>query len=223
MVTVLRRTVRNMMDRRAADVVAIENEFDKATLNSIGEAVLRTNKSGCITYLNRFAEKLTGWSQGEALGRPIAEVLRLVDSVDGTAVDDGSATILQADTAIGAICNIDCTLLRRDGVEFEIENRVTTVDDGAGEVIGAVMAIRDVSVARAASLEKSRVAQHDVLTNLPNRTLFNDRLLQAISLAERQGKQLAVLFVDLDQFKRINDSLGHAMGEQVADGQSPDA
>jgi diguanylate cyclase (GGDEF)-like protein len=77
------------------------------------------------------------------------------------------------------------------------------------------MTIRDVSVARAASLEISRVAQHDTLTNLPNRTLFNDRLTQAISLADRQRKKLAVLFVDLDQFKRINDSLGHAMGDKL--------
>jgi diguanylate cyclase (GGDEF)-like protein len=77
------------------------------------------------------------------------------------------------------------------------------------------MAFRDVSEARAASVEMSRVAQHDVLTLLPNRTLFNDRLKQAISVANRQGNQLAVLFVDLDQFKRINDSLGHAMGDKL--------
>ena len=82
-------------------------------------------------------------------------------------------------------------------------------------VTGAIVAFHDVSAARAISLEMSHLAQHDVLTDLPNRVLFNDRLTQAICLAERQGKQLAVMFVDLDHFKKINDSLGHGVGDKL--------
>jgi diguanylate cyclase (GGDEF)-like protein/PAS domain S-box-containing protein len=205
-----------MLDRRAAEAVALENEVANATLDSIGEAVLRTDIRGNVTYLNRVAEKMTGWSREEALGRPIADVLRLVDCVSGVAVDNAVATVIHGDgTATALIRFISCTLVRRDGVELGIENRVTVVDDQAGNLIGAAVVIRDVGAARAASLETSRASQHDVLTNLPNRTLFNDRLKQAISLAERQGKQLAVLFVDIDQFKRINDSLGHTMGDKL--------
>jgi diguanylate cyclase (GGDEF)-like protein/PAS domain S-box-containing protein len=212
----LRWNVRSMIDRCVAEAVALENEIANATLNSIGEAVLRTDNNGNITYLNRFAEKLTGWMRDEALGLPAADVLRLIDSASGATVDNAVAAVLQGDrTANVEICSIHCTLVRRDGAEFGIEDRVTIIDDPAGRVIGTVMTIRDVSVARAASLEISRVAQHDTLTNLPNRTLFNDRLTQAISLADRQRKKLAVLFVDLDQFKRINDSLGHAMGDKL--------
>jgi diguanylate cyclase (GGDEF)-like protein/PAS domain S-box-containing protein len=212
----LRRTVRTMLDRRAAEAVALENELANATLDSIGEAVLRTDIRGNVTYLNRVAEKMTGWFRDEALGRPVADVLRLVDSVSGAAVDNAVATVIHGDrTAAAMISFKSCTLARRDGVELGIESRVTVVDDQAGNLIGAAVVIRDVGDARAASLEKSLASQHDVLTNLPNRTLFNDRLKQAISLAGRQGKQLAVLFVDLDQFKRINDSLGHSMGDKV--------
>jgi diguanylate cyclase (GGDEF)-like protein/PAS domain S-box-containing protein len=212
----LRWTVRSMIDRRAAETLAMENESATATLNSIGEAVLCTDENGNITYLNRFAEKLTGWLRSEAMGLPAAEVLRLIDSVSGASVDNAVAAILQGDRSANVeICSIHCTLVRRDGVEFGIEDRVTSIDDAGGHGIGTVMTIRDVSMARAASLEISREAQHDSLTNLPNRTLFNDRLTQAISLADRQRKKLAVLFVDLDQFKRINDSLGHAMGDKL--------
>jgi diguanylate cyclase (GGDEF)-like protein/PAS domain S-box-containing protein len=212
----LRWTVRTMLDRHAADAVALQNEVANTTLDSIGEAVLRTDIGGNVTYLNRVAEEMTGWFREEALGCPIADVLRLFDCVTGATVDNAVATVIHGDrTATAMTSFISCKLARRDGVELGIENRVTAIDDQVGNLIGAVVVIRDVSAARAASLETSLASQHDTLTNLPNRTLFDDRLKQAISLAERQRKQLAVLFVDLDQFKRINDSLGHTMGDNL--------
>jgi len=212
----LRRTVRTMIERRTARGLALDNAISSATLNSIGTGVLRTDLHGKVTYLNRFAESMTGWLRDEAMGRPVADVLRLIDSTTGTTVDNAVAAVMEGDnTSMAMICSIDCTLIRRDGVKLGIENRVTIIDDEQGKVHGVVMAFRDVSEARAASVEMSRMAQHDALTRLPNRALFNDRLKQSILLAERQGKQLAVLFVDLDQFKKVNDSLGHAMGDKL--------
>ena len=212
----LRRTVRTMIDRRAAEAISLENEVANVTLDSIGEAVLRTDIRGNVTYLNRIAEKMTGWRRDEALGRSVADVLRIIDRVSGAPASNAVEIVMQEDkiTRLTANC-MNCILVRRDGFEFGIENTVTPIHDQEGRTTGAVVAFHDVSAARATSLEMSHLAQHDSLTDLPNRVLFNDRLMQAISLAERQSKQLAVMFVDLDHFKKINDSLGHGVGDKL--------
>jgi diguanylate cyclase (GGDEF)-like protein/PAS domain S-box-containing protein len=206
----------NSMDRRIAESVKLENEAANVTLDSLGEAVLRTNIHGDVVFLNRMAEKMTGWSREEARGRSATDVLRTVDGVGGVAVPNAVESAMKEGKTKGieANCSI-CILVRRDGFECEIENTVTPVRDQDGVVTGAVAAFHDVTAARARSLEMSHQAQHDSLTDLPNRILFNDRLTQAISLVERQGKQLALMFVDLDHFKKINDSLGHGVGDKL--------
>jgi diguanylate cyclase (GGDEF)-like protein/PAS domain S-box-containing protein len=212
----LRRAVRSMIQFRLAETVAVESEIAITTLNAIGESVLCTDKHGKVPYLNQYAEMMTGWSNNEARGNPVGDVLRIIDSPENLAEDKDVARAVQEDrTAKATPCVIHSPLVRRDGIEFGVENRITSAVDRAGEFVGAVVAIRDVSMAGAASLEISRVAQYDALTNLPNRTLFNDRLRQAMALAERQSKQRSVLFVDLDHFKQINDSLGHAVGDKL--------
>ena len=216
----LRELVRTMIDRRAAEAVVkalvLQNEVAKFTLDAIDEAVLRTDIKGGITYFNRMAERLTGWSRQEALGRPITDVIRITDGVRVSTI--GEALEIpngEGRTATPTARCTNCILTRRDGVELGIENSVTPIHDQDGVVTGSVVAFHDVTAERARSLEMSHLAQHDPLTGLPNRVLFNDRLTQAISLAMRQDKQLAVMFVDLDQFKKINDSLGHAAGDKL--------
>jgi diguanylate cyclase (GGDEF)-like protein len=115
--------------------------------------------------------------------------------------------------AVGLSAN--CVLVRRDGYESAIEDTAAPIHDRRGHVTGAVIVFHDVSAARAMSLKMSYLAQHDFLTELPNRMLLNDRLTQAIASAHRHGTSLALLFVDVDHFKRINDNLGHTIGDQL--------
>jgi diguanylate cyclase (GGDEF)-like protein/PAS domain S-box-containing protein len=184
----------------------LENDMASLTLDFIGEGVLRTNTRGIVTYLNRTAEKMTGWCRSEALGLPVSEILRIVDRSGGA--------LFNAEGPLSGD-GVHCILIRRDGMECGLEYKRMPIRDENGGVVGEVVTFNDVSVARAKSVKMSHLAQHDSLTDLPNRTLFNDRLAQAISLGERQGRQLAVLFVDLDHFKKINDSLGHEVGDKL--------
>ena len=188
-------------------------ERAQAVLDSIGDAVISTDLAGRITYMNPVAERMTGWPAPEAAGRPMREVMRLIDADTREPVRDPLALAVRSDTVAGVGEN--CLLIGRDGRESAIEDTAAPVHDRHGRVTGAVIVFHDVGAARALSLQMSHLAQHDVLTGLPNRLLLTDRLDRAIASAHRRGSLLAVLFMDLDGFKNINDRLGHAVGDQV--------
>ena len=210
----LPRALRNAIERKIVeDALYVEKERAVVTLNSIGDAVLCTDVSGKITYLNLVAETMTGWPREEAIGQPLAEVFRIIDGTTRKTARDPMEMAVEQNRTVGLTVN--CVLIRRDGFESAIEDSAAPIHDRAGRITGAVIVFHDVSAARAMSLQMTYSAQHDLVTNLPNRLLLRDRISQAIVMARRQRRPLAVLFLDLDGFKYINDSLGHATGDEL--------
>jgi diguanylate cyclase (GGDEF)-like protein/PAS domain S-box-containing protein len=196
-----------------AEAMRVAGERAQVTLDSIGDAVLSTDLAGNVTYMNPVAERMTGWLASEAVGRPLQKVMRIIDADSREPVRDPLALAVRRGTTVGVGEN--CLLIGRDGRESAIEDTASPVHDRHGRVIGAVIVFHDVGAARALSLRMTHLAQHDVLTGLPNRLLLTDRLDRAIASANRNGSSLAVLFMDLDRFKCINDRLGHAVGDQI--------
>ena len=190
-----------------------EKERAQVTLNSIGDAVLSTDLDGNLTYLNLVAETMTGWSRQEASGRPLEEVFRIIDGETRQIAEDPARRAIRENRIVGLEHN--CILVRRDGFESAIEDSSAPIHDRDGHVTGAVIVFHDVSAARSMAFKMEHLAQHDFLTGLPNRMLLAERLSRAIGLATRHGKKAALLYLDLDCFKNVNDSLGHAIGDQV--------
>jgi diguanylate cyclase (GGDEF)-like protein/PAS domain S-box-containing protein len=210
----LPKALRNMIERTAiADALFVEKERAEVTLNSIGDAVMSIDEMFVVTYLNAVAETLTGWLLTEATGRPVGEVFNIIDASTRQPVLNPMAFAMRGNRTVGLTPN--CLLVRRDGFESAIEDSAAPIHDRQGRVTGAVMVFHDVSTARALSMRMAYLAQHDSLTDLPNRVLFNDRLTQAMAMAHRHEMRLAVLYLDIDRFKHVNDSSGHAIGDRL--------
>ncbi|MGA8232090.1 MAG: EAL domain-containing protein [Candidatus Acidiferrales bacterium] len=208
------RALRYAVERKnMEEVLFVEKERAQVTLNCIGDAVISTDISGSVTFLNLVAEKMTGWLCQDAAGRPMTEVCQIVDTTSRQAIPDPMKVALAQDLTMHLPPN--CTLIRRDGFEIPIEDSVAPIHDRGGQATGAVIVFRDVSAAHAMAVQMTHSAQHDFLTGLPNRMLLNDRVGQAIALAARHNSRVAVLFLDLDGFKHINDSLGHPIGDKL--------
>jgi diguanylate cyclase (GGDEF)-like protein/PAS domain S-box-containing protein len=210
----LPKALRNMLERSSnAEALFREKERAQLTLDSIGDAVVCTDVLGNVTFLNPIAEALTGWPASEAVGRQFAQVFRIIDVLDHRRAVDPMASVVSTNMPLtlpqGSI------LICRDGIESAIEDSTAPIHDRRGRVTGGVMVFHDVTQARAMSQKMSHLAHYDYLTDLPNRLLLNDRLAQAISAAQRHSQHPAVLFVDIDRFKHVNDSLGHMIGDKL--------
>lgn len=199
--------------RSAEDALFAQQERAQVTLNSIGDAVLTTNLAGKITYLNPVAETMTGWTLQEALGLPLEDVFSVIDGDSREAHPNPVRRALAANKTVKLTGN--SLLVRRDGIEIPIEDSVSPIHDRHKAVSGAVMVFHDVSDARAMAKKILHMAQHDQLTGLANRSLLTERLNRALGLAKRKNKKVGLLFIDVDRFKEVNDSFGHAIGDRL--------
>jgi Amt family ammonium transporter len=190
-----------------------EKELAQVTLASIGDGVLAAGENGRVKYLNQVAESLTGWPAAEAVGRPLSEVFQLVQEPGGESVDDLTRRCREEGQSLRLTERI--TLQRRDGRRYAIESTCAPLRDLAGRIIGNVLVFQDVSDKRLMALQLAHQATHDELTGLLNRQAFDQHLQRALEETRRHSVTHVFAFLDLDQFKLINDTCGHQGGDEL--------
>lgn len=198
-------------NRLAAELAA--SELFEVTLHSIADGVITTDARGYIELINPVAEAMLGCTRAEARGQPFGQLVQIFDEISGDRIPDPVRRCLDEQRQFGLQEN---ALLRaRDGREFAIQDSVAPIRGKDGRMLGAVMVFQDVSESRAMTARMSHLSQHDPLTDLPNRMLLHDRIAQSCQRGQRDEIRFAVMMLDLDHFKRINDTLGHVAGDTL--------
>ena len=207
-------TIADITERkRAEQAIFQEKERAEVTLQSIGDAVITADASGLIDYMNPVAEQLTGWRLHEVHGRPINDVLRIVNDSTREALDNPLLRALETGASVGP--TDQSALLDRAGHEIAIQDSASPIRDRNGKTVGAVVVFHDVTRERRLRRALAYQASHDALTGLINRREFDSRLHAALESVQKGEGRYAVLYLDLDQFKLVNDTCGHSAGDRL--------
>ncbi len=190
-----------------------EKELAEVTLHSIGDGVITTDVHGLIQYINPAAELIIGWNLQQAKGRHIVEVYRTVDELTLTPLDNPASECLQEKTVISR--QTQSVLIRKDGRQFAIEETASPILDRDGKITGAVLVFHDVTASREFARQLEYQATHDALTGLVNRREFERRTMEALADARENNHNHAMCYLDLDQFKIVNDTCGHSAGDEL--------
>lgn len=190
-----------------------EKESAQITLQSIGDGVVTTDDQGVVQYLNPVAESLTGWKLDDAVGLPIDEIFRGFHEETCEPVENPVMVAMRRNRSTKSLR--PTLLIRRDGNELYIENTAAPIRDASGTVTGGVLVFHDVTESRELNRRLSYAASHDILTELVNRREFENRLERALKSAAAHETSYAILYLDLDQFKIVNDACGHAAGDEL--------
>lgn len=185
----------------------------QAMLDFVGDAVMSTDTEARITYMNRAAEVMTGFSRQEALGRTLEDIFHVRDIHTRETRANLARKVMDTDCAV-ALHN-SAFLVTRTGREVAIEDSATPLHNEQGEMVGALVMFHDARYSYETTARMTYLAQHDPLTGLLNRHAFAERFEQAAALAQRHRKKMVMLFIDLDNFKGVNDSLGHSHGDLI--------
>jgi diguanylate cyclase (GGDEF)-like protein/PAS domain S-box-containing protein len=210
-------TINDITERKRAEhAVFEEKERAEVTLQSIGDAVISTDAEGRIDYMNPVAESLTGWSAEDARGRDVGQVLNLVTELKHEPLENPLLRALGRGEHRGDGGIADhSVLITRAGQEIAIQESAAPICDRQGRMIGAVIVFHDVTKERRLKRALAYQASHDALTGLINRRDFDSRLHAAVQRAQRGEGSCALLYIDLDQFKIVNDTCGHQAGDRL--------
>jgi diguanylate cyclase (GGDEF)-like protein/PAS domain S-box-containing protein len=190
-----------------------EKESAQITLQSIGDGVITTDATSIIDYINPVAEQLTGWRLEDAMGRPVEEIFRAFHEETCEPLENPLSVSIRRSRPIKSVRPM--LLIRRDGNELYVESTASPIRAGNGKVGGGVLVFHDVSESRELNRRLSYHASHDLLTGLVNRREFENRLERALKSAKARETSYALCYLDIDQFKIVNDTCGHSAGDAL--------